>query len=280
VLASVFLLLGLGEALSADTFYLSWARTYFDGAVDDPDQEAAVWGRTADPDGDGRTNLMEYALGNHPLSGADAGSGITVGLFRADDITAQLEATYKRRTDDPLLRYTPMVSADGVTWQSGPGVLEVLPVDHYEPPVELEQAGCRDRTPIAAGQPRLFRLEIELSADTDADGWADDWERQYFGDLTHQPDPLHPDQDGDGLSDFQECRLGTDPTKADTDGDGLPDGWEARYGLDPAHVNSTVDPDGDGVDNLTEYLQGRNPRKGSVPDTMGAVNLQVFTPLE
>jgi hypothetical protein len=37
------------------------------------------------------------------------------------------------------------------------------------------------------------------------------------------------DTDGDGLTDEEECRLGTDPTRRDTDGDGVSDGIEVLY---------------------------------------------------
>jgi hypothetical protein len=65
----------------------------------------------------------------------------------------------------------------------------------------------------------------------------------------------------------------------DTDGDGLPDSWEMQYF---GSLNQTAggDFDGDGVSNLTEYQQGRNPTKGETPDTGGAVNLKVYTTLE
>src|SRR5262249_49759925 len=36
------------------------------------------------------------------------------------------------------------------------------------------------------------------------------------------------DTDQDGLTDYQEARLGTDPNNPDTDNDGVPDGVEAR----------------------------------------------------
>jgi hypothetical protein len=67
----------------------------------------------------------------------------------------------------------------------------------------------------------------------------------------------------------------------DFDGDGMPNGWELRYGLNPidsadAHTCMVCD----GTDNLTKYLQGRDPTKAAVPDTSGAVHLDVFTPLE
>ncbi len=42
----------------------------------------------------------------------------------------------------------------------------------------------------------------------------------------------------------------------DTDGDGVPDWWEERYGYDPEEWNnhSQLDPDGDGLNNVEEYL--------------------------
>lgn len=41
------------------------------------------------------------------------------------------------------------------------------------------------------------------------------------------------DTDGDGLSDVEEERFGTDPTLADTDGDAYTDGVEIQHGYDP-----------------------------------------------
>ena len=55
----------------------------------------------------------------------------------------------------------------------------------------------------------------------------------------------------------------------DGDNDGLPDAWEAEYGLSTADDGSTLprngpqgDPDGDGVNNLHEFLLGLEPTKG------------------
>ena len=57
----------------------------------------------------------------------------------------------------------------------------------------------------------------------------------------------HNDKDGDGLTDSEESKLGTDPLNPDTDGEGISDGDEVQiYGTNPL----MQDTDGDG---LTDY---------------------------
>ena len=63
------------------------------------------------------------------------------------------------------------------------------------------------------------------------------------------------DIDGDGLSNEDEIHLyGTDFENPDSDGDGIPDGYEAANDLNPLVNDAHLDKDGDGVDNLSEYL--------------------------
>lgn len=51
----------------------------------------------------------------------------------------------------------------------------------------------------------------------------------------------------------------------DSDGDGMPDWWEALHGLDSSGpMDAALDPDGDGVANLAEFLAGTDPNS---PDT-------------
>ena len=120
--------------------------------------------------------------------------------------------------------------------------------------------------------------------DTDGDGIDDGWESRYKlpEDCTEAPfgplDPLDPndaaqDNDGDGLTNFEEYQLikivlgqviknQTDPCDPDTDGDGLSDGLEVHanysvwgpfgHGSDP---NST-DTDGDGTEDGIEDANG------------------------
>ena len=66
-------------------------------------------------------------------------------------------------------------------------------------------------------------------------------------------------------------------TPLDCDQDGLTDAYELLVShTDPRNWDSNGDGIGDGI----AVLQGRNPRApGSVPDTNGVINLQVYTPL-
>lgn len=78
------------------------------------------------------------------------------------------------------------------------------------------------------------------------------------------------DSDGDGLSDDEESRLGTDPKLADTDGDGYSDGFEQQRvdrAFDPRDpqkpwftCTDRVDLDGDGLSNCEEAVLGTDAR--------------------
>ena len=70
------------------------------------------------------------------------------------------------------------------------------------------------------------------------------------------------DADGEGLADYIE----------DADGDGIKDDAESNW--------ADAYTDTDGVDDYTEYLQGRNPLAISYEDTNAVVNLKIYTPLK
>src|SRR5262249_37212388 len=75
------------------------------------------------------------------------------------------------------------------------------------------------------------------------------------------------DTDQDGLTDFQEQRVGTDPTSADTDGDGVPDAVEAKgfqLGGKSWYLNPTeADSNGDGIPDGQECW--KSPPAASTP---------------
>jgi Bacterial TSP3 repeat len=83
-----------------------------------------------------------------------------------------------------------------------------------------------------------------------------------------------PDQDGDGLSDARERRLGTDMRNGDTDGDGHNDLYEVERGMNPrvgvpgaGALNDLVDPelaadpDGDSLRTIEERSFGTDPMR-------------------
>lgn len=96
--------------------------------------------------------------------------------------------------------------------------------------------------------------------DTDFDG-LQDGEESIYG-----TDPLDPDSDNGGmLNGFEVLETGTDPLNgaddfgawifSDSDRDGLSNATENRIGTDW----SNPDTDGDGVDDLSEILNGTDP---------------------
>ena len=95
--------------------------------------------------------------------------------------------------------------------------------------------------------------------DEDGDGLADSKERKIG------TDPTLPDTDNDGLTDFQEVQGGTDPLNPDTDGDSHLDGQDA-FPLDP---NEWSDRDGDGHGDNSDFYpddpnQWENPNHAPV----------------
>ena len=80
---------------------------------------------------------------------------------------------------------------------------------------------------------------VSPAGDADGDGLSDADEARLGS------DPNNPDSDGDGKHDGDEVHhMGTDPTKKDSDGDGVADGAEARAGTDPTDPDShpEIDP--------------------------------------
>ena len=59
---------------------------------------------------------------------------------------------------------------------------------------------------------------------------------------------LAGDDDGDTLSNYQECQLGTSPVLRDTDRDNLSDPNELTYGSNPTNPNTDGDAIGDGCE--------------------------------
>lgn len=88
------------------------------------------------------------------------------------------------------------------------------------------------------------------------------------------------DSDGDGLTDLEEAKLGSDPTLRDTDSDGCNDALEARVEWNPTKkvggqctctsTEATTDTDHDGLSDCEETWIGTLP--GDQDSDIGAVN--------
>lgn len=68
------------------------------------------------------------------------------------------------------------------------------------------------------------------------------------------------DDDHDGTINYYDA-FPNDPRGAtDADHDGMADEWEVAHGLNPANAaDAALDPDGDGISNLQEFLNNTNP---------------------
>ena len=110
-----------------------------------------------------------------------------------------------------------------------------------------------------------------FNVDSDGDTLSD-----YDEVNTYLTDPTAADTDGDGLSDNEEINsYSTDPLKPDTDNDGMPDGWEVNSGTDAVTNDARLDLDGDGVDNVIEYLRGTLPDDGTSAPMLNTIHVDI-----
>lgn len=121
-------------------------------------------------------------------------------------------------------------------------------------------AGTNPTLPDSDGDGFSDRLELDagsdpsddtsLPVDSDLDGLADQWEIEWFGDLSQTGSGY---SDNDTLDNETEQALGTNPLLEDTDEDGFDDDYEINNQFDPRDPDdSPVDNDLDGLDSVLE----------------------------
>jgi hypothetical protein len=110
--------------------------------------DAGISGPDADPDGDGFSNLFEYAIGSNPLV-ADAGDYYTAGIA-ASDLFEYLTVTTARNPDATDVRFQADVSADLAQWTNDVTILSDTPTVF----------SARDNTPVSAAPRRFLRLRV------------------------------------------------------------------------------------------------------------------------
>jgi uncharacterized repeat protein (TIGR03803 family) len=85
----------------------------------------------ADDDGDGFSNLFEYAVGSDLANAGDGGQGLVLHSLQQGGINSPT-MNFKRRPDAATLQmqYIPEVSSDGQTWYSDPTHVQEVGVTH------------------------------------------------------------------------------------------------------------------------------------------------------
>jgi hypothetical protein len=139
--------------------YAWWAQSHFaQQDLSDPAKETTVWGPGADPDRDGRANLLEYAVGSDPTRGATTErlqtSVAAAGLQRHHQLAVN------RRLDDLTLEFVVEVSSDGQVWASSPDQVVLAGTSSLPDEPEFALSEHRDLTPVSPGNPRLIRLRV------------------------------------------------------------------------------------------------------------------------
>ena len=114
--------------------------------------DPGVSGDSADPDGDGIPNLMEYALGLEAKTCSVAGLPVA-GKQTAGGKT-YLTLTFAKIRALADITYTVQVSGDLQTWNSGPSYAERMDDG------STDQAVYRDLTAIQDHPRRFFRLLV------------------------------------------------------------------------------------------------------------------------
>ena len=195
-----------------------WERAYNNGQLFGPSFDPQ-----ADADGDGWTNALEAIAGTDPFDANSSDGFVRPVLSHISAVLGDIDESGVPEIVTP--------DAFTLTWQTTAGKQYALP---YSPdliewlPIEPAFIGTGSELeygiPFPDADKLFWRVTIE-DVDSDGDGLTDA-EECALG-----TNPLLADSDGDGLNDRAEIINGTSSTNPDTDGDGIPDNIDGDKAL-------------------------------------------------
>jgi hypothetical protein len=116
---------------------------------------------------------------------------------------------------------------------------------------------------------KLSYLTPSANATTNSENNVDNVEQVYIETPVTGQYTIQIDYDGSLTDNEQWYSLLISGISEDSDSDGIPDSWEALYFSSPTGAVAGMDSDGDGSDNLTEYIAGTLPND---PNSVFAVS--------
>jgi hypothetical protein len=181
---------------------------------------SATFFPTADPDQDGWDNATEAVAGTDPFE-PNPPDGIVVTQLEPSQTQGAYTLTWPTIVGK---RYRFQASYDLDTWSS-------VGNSHFATESSIS-IGINAVQPDTTVPPKIFWRIIIGDVDDDGDGLTNA-EEHRFG-----TNPLSPDTDEDGLDDLRELELSLNASKKDTDGDGVNDKEETDLGYSAVSSDS------------------------------------------
>jgi len=204
---------------------------------------------TADSDGDGLSDAYEAMLGTDPFNPDTDGDGFSDGVEVASGSDPLNPAC------TPLNCRVSGQEADSLTIST----VNTSPAPGRFNEIDSVTFSVLNSIPEGAGRTEADSVTFSVcNGNTGCPGFTHS-STQFVSSVGNQPrsgekpgptagstPKIRPtvaalDSDGDGLTDEEERRRGTNPFNADTDGDGYPDGLEVALGSDPLDPRSIPD---------------------------------------